>query len=364
MAREMSAGQHQSDGRFRELDGLRGIAAMWVVIYHYCSRVDGYWLKHDATLASQITPLDLNLQGLYAVHLFFIISGFVIFMTIRRCRTVADFGVSRGARLYPAYWISVMLAATVAIALPAAPQHVTLAQAFENLTMLNLYYRVQAVDPVYWSLAYELGFYMLIALAFALGLLTRIEILGAIWIAASLVLLKLFPQIGNLVPWRVQTALALPYASLFFAGILFYKAWTDGFTPARSVLIVLCYLETIFKTRPLVAAIMTAIFLLVTLAVAGYARWLASPPLVFLGTISYSLYVVHGTLGWRVQLLLHRLGVGPWSNLAVTTASAVGVASAVTFLVERPANRAIRAAYKKRLTRAPATLEGAGADST
>jgi peptidoglycan/LPS O-acetylase OafA/YrhL len=329
------------------LDGLRGIAASWVVIYHFIYRIDAYWLPDNPALAAEIIPWHVNLWGLLAVHLFFIISGFVIFMTIERSNTVLDFAVSRVARLYPAFWVSVLLTTLLAVALPVPIQQVTLGQAAVNLTMLNLFVAVPSVELVYWSLAYELAFYVLMAILLTSGLIRKIEIVGSIWVGFAFVLLKLVPALGDHIPWRIQTALILPYASLFFAGIIFFKIWTEGATKGRYTLVILCLLEHVWGHSAYWTAIMTVVFAVFALCVSGRGRWLASRPCIFLGTISYSLYLIHGTLGFRLQLLNHALGLPPLANLVVALAVTVSAAAAVTYLVERPANRAIRAFYRR-----------------
>jgi peptidoglycan/LPS O-acetylase OafA/YrhL len=75
---------------------LRGLAAVYVMLSHYTS----YCLDKFGS-----TPFHVVREtGEYAFWLFFMISGFVIFFTLERSRTVADFAVSRVSRLYPAYW--------------------------------------------------------------------------------------------------------------------------------------------------------------------------------------------------------------------------------------------------------------------
>ena len=87
----MASAQADTDrGRLVELDALRGIAAVVVVLYHLT-----YW--NDA--AGQ-APFSV-FWGHYGVELFFIISGFVIFMTLAQARDLRAFAVSRVARLYP-----------------------------------------------------------------------------------------------------------------------------------------------------------------------------------------------------------------------------------------------------------------------
>jgi len=50
--------------------------------------------------------------GSYGVDLFFVASGFVVFMTLERAATLRGFAVSRFARRYPAFWVVVGIAIT------------------------------------------------------------------------------------------------------------------------------------------------------------------------------------------------------------------------------------------------------------
>ena len=85
----------RTEGRLQELDALRGLAALVVVLFHYTSR-------YDVVFGHNSAPLVSAPWGHFGVNLFFGISGFVIFMTLGRTQTPADFIVSRFSRLYPA----------------------------------------------------------------------------------------------------------------------------------------------------------------------------------------------------------------------------------------------------------------------
>jgi peptidoglycan/LPS O-acetylase OafA/YrhL len=71
-------------------------------------------------------------------------------------------------------------------------------------------------------------------------------------------------------------------------------------------------------------------------------------PLVFAGTISYSLYLVHQKIGHAVLIELASRGWSPLARIAAATLLALALASAITFLVERPALQEIRRRYKAR----------------
>src|ERR1051325_8284919 len=112
------------------LDALRGLAAGAVLLHHHAQYYD--------VLFGGRTPLGINFgAGHYGVELFFIISGFVILMTIERRKTVRSFAASRFTRLMPAFLAALMLASALLILWPmpqpfAVP---TLWQFIANLTM-------------------------------------------------------------------------------------------------------------------------------------------------------------------------------------------------------------------------------------
>ena len=332
--------------RFLELDALRGFAALWVVLFHYTFGVGFFWLDEDFAAAARYTPAIPNLEGLRAVDLFFIISGFVIFMTIQNARALSDFVVSRVSRLFPAFLFAVTLAALLAVLVPMAAQPVTLKQYLVNLTMLEQFLGVPPLDTVYWSLTYELGFYFCIGVIFSLGATRRIELIGFLWVLASFIALKAVPAIGAHIPWRFQALVALPYAALFFSGILFYRVWSGGATPMRIALLLFCYLEYVAFQSPRFAAIITFIYLLFALCVWGRMRFLTWKPFVVLGWMSYPLYLTHNAIGFRIQSLNLALGLPPVANLIVTMLAALAVAAAVTFLIDRPAHAALNRAWR------------------
>ena len=117
---------------------MRGIAALMVVFFHFT--VD----RPEAQLGFKL--------GITGVDLFFIISGFVIFLTISGTKHWKDFVVSRFSRLYPAYWTAVLLA-TLSISLvnyfSGESSGGLLHQALGNLTMFNYYMTIPNLDGSY-----------------------------------------------------------------------------------------------------------------------------------------------------------------------------------------------------------------------
>lgn len=108
----MSTPKPPAKVRFKLLDGLRLLAAVAVMAYHYIGKQHGYWgepVDEKFTFLSEYAS-----YGALGVQLFFIVSGFVILMSAWG-RTLPQFVASRVSRLYPAYWVSVLAVAVLFI---------------------------------------------------------------------------------------------------------------------------------------------------------------------------------------------------------------------------------------------------------
>ena len=166
--------------RMVELDALRGIAAVAVLGYHFTTRYQEQ-IGHVGGM-----PVDL-LAGKYGVYLFFLISGFVIFMTLERTRTAADFVVSRFSRLFPAYWAAFLLTATVVYTVGLPLQQLPASQALLNLTMVQEILGAEHLDGSYWTLQIELFFYVQMLFWYVLGQLRRIHWIIGGWLVLATV---------------------------------------------------------------------------------------------------------------------------------------------------------------------------------
>jgi O-antigen/teichoic acid export membrane protein/peptidoglycan/LPS O-acetylase OafA/YrhL len=329
--------------RLAELDVLRGFAACAVMVFHYT-------VRYGEVFAPGGPPAHPSSLGNVAVHLFFMISGFVIFMTLSKTRTALDFLISRFSRLYPVYWVAVLVTFALLTLAPLPNGAPRLGELLGNLTMLQFWLRIQAVDGVYWTLAVELSFYAIMLAVFLGGWLGRIEWLIIPWLVLEIAWACASRRYD--LPKIIEVSLLLKYAHLFLAGILFYRLRFEGSTPARHALLACCFAAHAALNGS-VAALFAAGFFAAFYALAcDRLAWIAARPLVFLGAISYSLYLVHQNIGY---LVMRALGTFP-RPLQISAAIAVALllASLLTFFIERPALRAIRVRYKARRQPGPA----------
>ena len=321
--------------RLVELDAIRGLAAFTVLFSHYFV----YWNRYLGDIWV-IVPGD---AGYYSVKLFFVISGFVIFLTLDKCRSVADFALLRFSRLYPAYWVTLTLATLVSVVI--FNREFWPGGFIVNTTMFQQFLGFKNLDNVYWSLTVELAFYLNAAWLFALGLHKRHELTIAIWLllAATWSIVGMDLSRANRDWLSILTA--ADYAPYFSIGILFYVTRNREWTRIEVGLIIAAvFVEFLIASWEgiAVAAASVAIFYGVT---RGYLRILANQVGIWAGSISYALYLIHRNIGYEVLPLLHSYGLGPASGIAITTISIVIIAHVVTHWVERPISRLIRSRF-------------------
>ncbi len=330
--------------RMVELDALRGIAAVAVLGYHFTTRYE----EQIGHVGGALTNLAL---GRYGVFLFFMISGFVIFMTLERTRTAADFVVSRFSRLFPGYWAALALTSLVLLVAGLPVQRLPAEQWLLNITMVQEILGAEHLDGSYWTLQVELFFYAQMLFWFALGKLGRIH-----WIIGGWLLLATAEGLCEKDHWHfsywIRELLILRFIPFFALGILFYRMRRY---PAELRLnlgmVVLALVAIAVGERAVflpVALVCCAIF---ALFVRGRLGFLDTPVLAFLGGISYALYLVHQAIGFVVIHRLEHHGVPPLLACAVAAALSVLLAVGIRRGVEQPAMRWIRDGWRRRAVR-------------
>ncbi|MBT5772937.1 MAG: acyltransferase, partial [Dehalococcoidia bacterium] len=321
--------------RIRELDALRGVGATMVVLFHFTTMFDRFY-DHPSTFT-----LSFDV-GYYGVNLFFLVSGFVIYMTLERTKSARHFIVSRATRLFPVYWIAVLItfAAVALIGLPGKER--TVWELLANLTMLHEYAGIRHIDGVYWTLSIELAFYIWMFAFFRAGLLQRPLRMFLIWLTTNILIFGTASALGITLPNVFGIALFTAYGNLFFAGIGFY-IWRQTRSPAGLFLVVVTFaLEAAVRTDVILLSLL--IWTIFGLAATGQLRVLAIRPLIYLGAISYPLYLIHEHVGYIIIRQLYASDLNhPAIILGVPIVTALLLAAAIHHLIEEPAMHALRA---------------------
>jgi peptidoglycan/LPS O-acetylase OafA/YrhL len=298
-----------------------------VLAFHYTAHFPATFYR------TSVMPFTFRYGG-YGVDLFFMVSGFCIFMTMERSATWQNFLGRRIARLQPAYVVAVIVTWLVVSAsdLPLARPGILAAAG--NLVWLEASARVPMVDGAYWSLIVELKFYFWIGALFYVSRGRGISLKWAIFTLAGVLLDKAGGSCSSV----AQSVLLSPYAPSFLVGLLAWE-WPNlpnierlPLAGAAIGLLILCDRFTGAQVLgPLIA-----LFAFVVL------RWtsLRMPrEIAYVGLISYSLYLLHQNIGYVVIRALAPLPIE--TRLAVTVALLLAAASLSYHFVERRFEKAV-----------------------
>jgi peptidoglycan/LPS O-acetylase OafA/YrhL len=337
--------------RLAFVDALRGIAVLAVLLQHLLEQIilsgtagTYYWTLHN------ITGYYFNF-GRFGVVLFFFVSGFVIpYSFPASASPVKDFTISRLFRLYPMYWLSVVVAVLLAPVIEGKSYPAW--QIVVNLSMFQMFVNVANIRIAYWSLAIELIFYISCCVVFAAGFLNRPMTAVCMVISASIVGIFAPMVVPYWIVWRLMevvlnlTAMFLGKVTrdtminrqlnpwLLFACVALYCTF------ACSIAFKLYggeYQENFFHSYSIASAYVAAATVFLAFAISGEGRrWRI---LAFVGVISYSIYLMHA---YVMSLALYFIGTGStpaqWLPFVLGVVLASILVSSVTYtLLEKPA---------------------------
>lgn len=234
--------------KYTLLEPLRGIAALWVFAFHFHFS--------EAWQLAFPTVYAISRIGDLGVPMFFVISGFCIAAaaagTVRNGGSARVFLYRRVRRIYPPFWCSIAVCAALPFAIellsalksgrytpPSADllnlgylrytfldwlSVASLAQVFRTMPAAqSLQYKFTSLNAVYWTLAIEVQFYLIVSAAVLsgrqlfrwLGLVTVISL--------PTMLIPAFSLIGTF----------LPYWPMFAVGVLVFVLFDKGLAPSR-----------------------------------------------------------------------------------------------------------------------------------
>ncbi|GGJ20908.1 acyltransferase family protein [Streptomyces brasiliensis] len=335
-------------GRLLALDGMRLVAALMVCLYHYAGRggtVSASWGQSP----DRIFPVlpSVAMYGCLGVQFFFVISGFVICMSSWG-RTLGDFFRSRVARLYPAYWVALVLVTAASFVLPVVLKPLRLDEFLVNMTMLQMPMGVPRILGVCWTLWVEVRFYALFALLVVARGATyrRVVLFCSVWTLAAVIAKSAHNELTE--------QLIMPdYAPFFVGGLALYLihrfgsnlvlwgivavSWMLGQSTATRGLWQVTPHGDFHRDPRIIVLVVTLCFLAVAAVALGWTRKAAWPWLSTAGALTYPFYLVHEHLGWFVIRVLHRgLGLPSWTTLVVTVLGMLVLAWLIHRFVEKP----------------------------
>jgi peptidoglycan/LPS O-acetylase OafA/YrhL len=342
--------------RIEFIDGFRGVAVIMVVLFHYYSRY-----AHSPIITYPFGDVwahaPVAKYGLYGVNLFFAVSGFVIPLTLVRCRSAFEFAARRFARLWPTMLLCSVLTFVFLCLYPRYfPQRI--ANFLPSLTFVDggIYeqifpgYRFAWIDGAYWSLFVEVQFYLIAAVLFFCGRQHFFR---------SLLLFSLFSTLGY---WGLRYSISggapAMFASIFLTG---YMPWfligVGAYAWSKNMRSWAVALQCIAVFKLLVSAtqanscadlivgisILASFFVCFRVGVVRDLmsnRWLSS-----VGVASYSLYLLHENIGVTLtSVVADKWQVGSYLSAVIpllVCAMLIGVSRVIWRFWETPWNNKI-----------------------
>ncbi len=346
------------------LDGLRLVAALAVLIFHFGFRgyvAEGFQLLRYPEIA------DFAKYGFLGVELFFIISGYVILMSVQG-RSPRSFTIARMVRLYPTFWLCAFATFVVVNLLGQTHLATSPLQAAANIPILASVFGAPYIDGVYWSLAIEIQFYVVVAALYFSVPPKHLATALAIWVAAGAIFFVASQTLG--INFRYPCS---SYAGFFGIGSAIYLAengrrsrsvWLLYLVSLVSAFIRLfAYLESASTTLHVEVSlpIMTAILIASVAAVhlshrirITSSRLLTT--LTFAGGMTYPLYLLHQNIGYSILNRFFDEG-SRWSGFVVVVVLMLVLSAFVYVIYDRPVRTALMRQLGSR--RKAATVERA-----
>jgi len=369
------------------LDAVRLFAAFCVMAFHLAFYA---WAAPASTVgrmyqnaASFPELAPWTWYGWVGVEIFFVISGFVIANSANSSSPIR-FAKSRALRLFPAVWICAFITLGAWMIVDGAAWRPLLG---EMVRSLSLWVRGPWIDAVYWTLAVEMMFYLLIFLVLLSRRFARLQ-----WVALALIVapgvylsIDVLLSTASSSVWRGISdwgdLLLLRHGSFFGVGIFMWLSSVRGLRPWEWAGMVtgaaVCCLEIFLRARAMSLGETQASLSMPALVPIGI--WLAAFAAMFAfaaapdrfeprsaaarallehaGKMTYPLYLTHAVLGAGVMRVLIAHGFGPWPSLAIAIVAMLALASVLAEFGEPFVRRLLRRALEhveQMLRRSPA----------
>jgi len=310
------------ENRIKIIDSFRAVAVMSVVCYHFYYRFSppASAVNH---LPYQYEPNAFTMYGYYGVNLFFIISGFVISLTLENSTSFGFFIKRRLIRLLPclllcsfvtfmleewAYYDFTFL--DTGTYLEFLPTLSFLPPSFWNFLLGR--HDITYVDGAYWTLSVEMAFYCVAGLIYFLR--PRLFLSNWVRIVTALSLIRIIssPKIRFIFPdflgqgleriYQIYIDIQLSYWVYFALGVFFYHLFSKKEPVRREVpiLMSLLVLSEFYFLKDGVLRIFFFGLILLFLIFIYREKWLfflRTNFILWTGMISYPLYLLHEDVG-------------------------------------------------------------------
>ena len=302
--------------RLTTIDAMRGVAILAVCWYHLTNG-NSRFLPDGIIKAS-------GTNGWVGVEIFFVISGFVIPYSLYhggyRLASFGRFILKRFIRLDPPYLVAILIAIGleyISVNTPGfsgPPDNISIVQVLLHLGFINVFFGYPWLNPVFWTLAIELQYYLIAGLLFSF-IIHPSPLARAVVFAGLGLLAFVFPSSQFVFHWLF----------IFLLGVAGFQFHIRLLKPVEFIIwIALLCVGGWWVNGPMIVLVAAATALLL-----GFVPTCGNRFLLFFGSISYSLYLLHVPIGGRViNLGIRWAHTMPEKLLVVGCAWAASIGSA------------------------------------
>lgn len=324
-------------GRNKQIDSLRGLSVILIVFYHLLFRYQQIYLDRAG----------LNYwMGVLGSYIFLIISSYFLVNSRK-----SDLGsgknriihsvylvVHKLVRLWPTYFVSITLTFLITRLLPLPGRTCTLIEYMLNIPFLNGFIGIPYVDASHWYLTTLISLTTVIS-AFKFCEINNNVFSYIIWAVCGGVLYKL-----DLIP--ILRIFGDVYIGVALVGISIRK-WNDS--KKWIVVTIVGLLYTVFTSGILNVFLLIVAAVIVLLCVSERMHFINQKLLVYIGGISYPLYLCHQNLGFIVEYYLNNNKTFSYTIGILSVIIVFCVAILFYYLVERPLQRYLKLHLKEKI---------------
>jgi peptidoglycan/LPS O-acetylase OafA/YrhL len=326
--------------KVESLSFLRGLAVLLVCFCHF-----GGPFSEGNILSSMFSAF--HDYGKYGVQIFFVISGFVIPLSLDKAnyqiKYYGKFLLKRTLRLHPPYLIALALTLII-LAATNLVKHSPFPETPASIIQSLFYLHHPDSNPVFWTLKVEAEYYIFIGLYFVV-----LQKYPRQTLAISIPLFMVISQ-TNIINY-IDLFKYLLYFMIGIAGYLIYMKEGKGWFEMGCIAAIIVFSYIFDGAAPTIAAAFTILVIL-------FYKGKVHKSFDFLGEISYSVYLIHFPIGVKMINLLARYVKPEFSIILFVATLAVCLGLGVIFwkYIERPfSERSNRISYGQR-KKAPASL--------
>lgn len=320
---------------------MRVFSSLSVILFHFTSRFTTDYYQFDSAYPKFLTSFE---QG---VLLFFILSGYLISISLQRTKSLKDFWIKRFAKIYPTYILCAIITFTVVSLFGLNGREVEVKDLIGNFFFLNQFKIIDSVDGAYWSLIVEVNFYVLIGILFYSTQSLLKSIFTFSIISLSCYALTNYFHFDSL-NYFINKIFISRYIGFFMIGSIFYLWETKSLSKlqlliATPLIIYSIYINHFNKYHLTYIIISILIFMTACLL----KNKINSIPkiLKILALISYPFYLIHQNIGVIMIRELSYFGFNDHIRIFITFLSIGSISYMLFRFYEDKLNKKIRKKY-------------------